>query len=579
MDNTRFLSKINQVFHNSGIKQENRFDILVDVMKGKTPKAEGGKTKTHIMETLYGEVRQWLNEMDYTDKDLVQELFMTIGSKYTKMNLEQFYTPLTISKFISSIVISDDPTKNAIDPACGTGDLLLFFGGPKTFWDIDDTALSLCLFNSQLNHQEHYTMLCKNSLVGFQDSIGKYTYVIMNPPFGTNTNVSDPAILSQFELGKNKSKQEIGILFLELGLLLLAENGILSIIVPSGFLGNKTGNYTEMRKYILKYRVLAIIEMPKNTFKRSGTGVNTYLLIIQKPPAAPRTIGINPNNVADYGKKAYEIFISGVETIGYDLTKKNTPVIYKVVERTGEQVIDPSTAKPVRDNDLDDVLKRLLRFCAKNEIENTKRPPLGHDEESAEYESMSSAQLSGGEIMDIKRYKNIYRDTIETIRAGGDAAFKRIGDLCVLVSGNTKTADTELYQYIDIGQISTPLYKTSKMYGWKLPNRAKHKVRRNDILVSKLEGKLSYCIILSDDDNIIATNGCCVLRPHGIEELYVLFANIMTPEFHVQHHSITTGSIMASASDEDIMNVLVRTDKDLAKMPSLVSSVEFLLRI
>jgi type I restriction-modification system DNA methylase subunit len=61
---------------------------------------------------------------------------------------------------------------------------------------------------------------------------------------------------------------------------LLKEN-VLFIILPSGYIGNKNKTYTELRKFILQYKVLGIFEL-KNTFKRSGTGVNTALLIIQK---------------------------------------------------------------------------------------------------------------------------------------------------------------------------------------------------------------------------------------------------------------------------------------------------------
>jgi type I restriction-modification system DNA methylase subunit len=77
----------------------------------------------------------------------------------------------------------------------------------------------------------------------------------------------------------------------------LKENGVLFIILPSGYIGNKNKTYTELRKFILQYKVLGIFELPKNTFKRSGTGVNTALLIIQKTEC----------------KCPYEIFISSIE--------------------------------------------------------------------------------------------------------------------------------------------------------------------------------------------------------------------------------------------------------------------------
>jgi hypothetical protein len=44
---------------------------------------------------------------------------------------------------------------------------------------------------------------------------------------------------------------------------LLKENGVLFIILPSGYIGNKNKTYTELRKFILQYKVLGIFELPK----------------------------------------------------------------------------------------------------------------------------------------------------------------------------------------------------------------------------------------------------------------------------------------------------------------------------
>ena len=169
-------------------------------------------------------------------------------------------------------------------------------------------ARAIISINYELNKQSEYQMVCKNSLANFETEIGQYDYATMNPPFGSSTVVTDKVILDKFELGKGKKKQEIGILFIELGLKLLKNNGILFIIVPAGYVGNGNNNCSELRGILLKNKLLASIELPKNTFKRSGTGVNTYLLIIQKK----ETLIVEP----------YEIFITSIENIGYNLTKK-----------------------------------------------------------------------------------------------------------------------------------------------------------------------------------------------------------------------------------------------------------------
>ena len=523
IDNSNLINQINQSFHNKGVRQEERFNLLIILLE---------KNKNNIIDEKYNDIITLINQLDYNNYDLIQELFMIIGSKYTKNNLDQFYTPLTISKFISQFMdIGDDI--NAIDPAGGTGDLLLLYKGNKTIWDIDENALKLCKFNYELNKQTNYSLVCKNSLEYFEDSLSKYSYSVMNPPFGSNTIITDDTILNKFELGKEKKKQEIGILFLELGLKLLKENGLLFIIVPAGYVGNSNKTCCEMRDLILKNRLIASISLPENTFKRSGTGVNTYLLIIQK-----KTIAI---------EEPYNILISNVNNIGYNLTTKKTPLKYKIIKETGEFIFDNKN-KPVLDNDLNDLYDSLCNFANDNHILNMNKLNNG-----SKYEYINKSCLTLN-ILDIKRYLQRYLDVVFNLKS---ISAINLHSLCSIITTPTKIEKTKLYKYIDISEINSPLYGYKSLYGWELPSRAKYTLRKYDILVSKLEGNMSYCVILDDNDNYISTNGVCVIRPNEFNDVYILFSNIMSNSFRCQHNAYLTGSIMASLTDEDIGEFLI----------------------
>lgn len=549
-NNSKLITKINQLFHNAGINQENRLNLLINILKNNIE---------NINKNLTEEIKLLIDEIDYTNKDLVQEMFMNIGSKYTKFKLDQFYTPLTLSQFICSFM-NNDSTNIAIDPAGGTGDLLLYYNGKKEIWDIDENALKLCEFNYELNKQTNYNLYCKNSLIDFEEGTKNtgYTYTVMNPPFGSNTIITEKNILDKFVLGKNKKKQEIGILFLELGLKILKENGILFIILPAGYVGNKNNIYSELRNYILQYQILGLFELPKNTFKRSGTGVNTVLLIIQKT----------------LYKKPYEIFISSIENIGYDLSKKNTPIIYKTNNIDGN-IIYNNTGCPIRNNDLIQLSFNFKGFCKKNNIKNINITDEGNAEkETSNYEYIMSNDLEQ-EIMDIKRYTNIYKNVIKSIKT--TEKYTNVIKFSKIIKTITKIENTKKYKYIDIGEINTPLYTYKEMYGWELPSRAKYTVKKYDILISKLEGNISYCVILNDYDNIIATNGVVVLRPNDMNSLYILFSNIMKKEFKIQHKSLTTGSIMASLTEQDIGNILIRTDENIENSKKIMDTLELLL--
>ena len=382
-----------------------------------------------------------------------------------------------------------------------------------------------------------------------------YSYSVMNPPFGSNTLVTDKDILNKFELGKEKTKQEIGILFLELGLKLLKDDGILFIIVPAGYVGNGNKTCSEMRDLILKNRLIASISLPENTFKRSGTGVNTYLLIIQKKTAF---------------KQPYNIIISNVNNIGYNLSRKETPLKYKIIKETGEIIVN-NEGNPILDNDLDELYGSICNFANDNSILGMETT---HIKTTYEYVNKNSLTLN---ILDVKRYLHSYLDIVEHLKSL-DAV--RLNTLCKIINTPTKIEKTKIYKYIDISEINSPLYGYKLLYGWELPSRAKYTLKKYDILVSKLEGTMSFCVILDDNDNYISTNGVSVLRPNNVNSLYILFSNIMSNSFRCQHNAYLTGSIMASLTDNDIEDFLIDNKSfDVDTTKKILETLETLQRL
>jgi len=280
--NSKHIHHINQLLHNKGIKQEDRIGVLTSLFETRKKQSDGGTTTSAIVvDARFTDIMDAINAIDFTNKEISQEIFMLFGSKLTRYKLDQFYTPLTISEFITGMMIAG---KTAVDPAGGTGDLLVHYRGTTHIWDIDEHALELCRFNYELNMKSDYHITCKNSLLHTptQADMSAFDYVTMNPPFGSSTVITDDTILQHYELGAGRKKQEIGILFLELGLKLLKPDGIMFAIVPAGYVGNSTKPCMDLRGLLLRHRVIASIELPKQSFKRSGTGVNTYILVIQK---------------------------------------------------------------------------------------------------------------------------------------------------------------------------------------------------------------------------------------------------------------------------------------------------------
>ena len=90
---------------------------------------------------------------------------------------------------------------------------------------------------------------------------------------------------------------------------------------------------------------------------------------------------------------------------------------------------------------------------------------------------------------------------------------------------------------------------------------------------------MSYCVILDDSTDYIATNGVTVIRPNNLNALYILISNIMNKDFVLQHTAYLTGSIMASLSDSDIGEFLV-DDKniDIELTKKILETLETLQR-
>ena len=273
---------------------------------------------------------------------------MFYGSKILKQSLDQFYTPLTISEFISKLLL---PGKKCIDPASGTGDLLIEVLGDISLWDISKESIDMAKMNYKL-YDKNVNVKVINSLNYYEDD-NKYDYCVMNPPFGTKTTTDNVSILNNYELTNDKDKQELGILFIEKGLKLLKDDGILFMIVQ-GYLGNSSNKF--IRKYLIdNTRIISIMQLPSGTFSRSGTGVSTYLLIVKKQK-------INVKN--------YNVRIKVID-IGYELNKKQTPIKYKR-NNNNQYVLDKDGNLSII-NDLNNISLELNQFANDNNINELRK--------------------------------------------------------------------------------------------------------------------------------------------------------------------------------------------------------------
>lgn len=560
-NNSKFLDDINQILHNGGILFEKRIDIILQLLHDKfsTRPADNfvcagrsesdkfsGNPFLHDNPDIQTQLTDIINNITVSKEELFQKVFMFYGSKYLKKEFDQFYTPCTIGEFMCSL---SQPNKTAIDPACGTGDLLSHYAGTISLWDISPDVIQLA--------QQNYTFLNKPATILSHDSIlnhtksnGLYDYAFVNPPFGSKTVITNSEVLDNYVLGKGKKKQELGILFIERSINLLKDDGILYIILPNGYFGNTNSAFIELRKYLLRYRILGIIKLPQKSFSRSGTGVSTSILVLSKTKSAG----------------GYSIFIDEVVDIGYELNKKNTP--YKYKKDKTKYILD-SKGDPILQNDLYEVRARFESFATDNRIPNFFIRPRAT---KCKYQVLNTSVLDDKYILDISRYLNTYKDIVEN---SDDKEQIRLYLEDDYTCNFKKVNDTE-YTYLDIKEINTPLYNGKKLYGHELPSRAKNLLKKNDILVSRLKGNIAFTVILEDKENLVCTNGVSVLRPKDEDCMLTIFANLFSAEFKVQHQSLTTGSIMETLSDEDIKNIVIDSNINREKYRKILDCIKII---
>lgn len=207
--------------------------------------------------------------------DLFGSFYEEMIGKGKANTLGQFFTPRVMAEAIYHLTGSDDHEDfTVIDPACGSGRLLLAFGhlehAKLIGYDIDERVLLLCKLNFYcwLQYPERLGKIkdlqIKNTLEEIDPRTITTDTVIMNPPFG---------------------KCELD--FMEW---LLAVPGLGSrvAILPTTFLDNQRCKRTkELRRRLLTEFEITHIIKPKNGMFET-TNVETVIIFFSRPTEEKR---------------------------------------------------------------------------------------------------------------------------------------------------------------------------------------------------------------------------------------------------------------------------------------------------
>ena len=532
-------------------------------------------------------------------REVIQIFYMKFAKGLYKWDLAQFFTPPTVTDFIVD-VLNPQFGEHIKDPACGSADFLTAAFHKRRdidkhyadcVWGTDNSknAVQVAVLNMLLNGDGKSNIKEEDSLENVDKEKNKYEIMVCNPPFGVKITEKRAQVLRKFELGyewrvegpsfvnsgKLLKSQEAGLLFVETCVIQCKPGGRIGIILPNGYLGNRSHKYRLFRDWLMRNcRVVAIASFPRFTFKTSGADVSASVVYLEKRKAPLEKVGDD---------KSYSFTVQMIENVGWNLGDKKAAARYLRDPLDGSYIIGEDGNR-VLDSDFSSMLDDMRHS---NSADNF--PWL-----------VEGKKLSGnveGWSVSIKDVINDFDLTLDPKRhckklhslrdvISKNPCFK-MGDLVDFISERTsadgkrvKQAPKEIYKYIEIQDIGWGDFSVTELRGWELPSRAKHFCEPRDIYIGSIWGSVSkWCLMPAHCDGLIMTNGCHRLRMKAGQDKYIvdLVSFFCSEAYAVQMRSFARGSDgLAEVTPQDTRDVLIPKLSD-AERDSLKPYVDRLL--
>jgi type I restriction enzyme M protein len=488
---------------------------------------------------------------------VIQDLFMYFGRFHYRVDLGQYFTPSEVIRLIVEI-INPRPDERIVDPACGTADFLV--GARQVIadrhgadisphlhgYDIAPLAVHLSIFNLLLNGGGSLTHIqMMDTLLNPLDHEQRYHVALCNPPFGARIVEKRPHALTRFALVNAKKSgarrqpkaQEVGLLYVEMCLRAVMPGGRVGILVPNGYLGNRSERYLELRRWLLlNARIAAIIGFPRFTFKKSGADVSASALILER----------REQPLADLSEiQDYPIHVNFVEKVGWDLQSRYATRIFKRDPRDGTELRN-ERGERIPDTDFEEARRDALTCAAVDCF-----PWMDQSVRKARTTEGWSVKVSQivnhpDLALDPKRWS---RKHIETCAAIAAVPHVKLGSVIRPVSRLLRKKARARYRYVEIEKMYEAFgaYIADECSGWELPNRGRLIAAPGDIFIANIWSSAGKWMLAGDeasDGRLIVTTGCShfELIPGQEALLPDLVFGLCSEAFKVQLRARATGS-------------------------------------
>jgi type I restriction enzyme M protein len=390
--------------------------------------------------------------------------------------------------------------------------------------------------------------------------------VICNPPFGTRIVETQRAILREFDLGhvwrpdktgvlqqtnELRDTQQVGILFAELCVRQAKPGGRIGIILPNGYLGNRSDVYCAFREWILRHcRVASICSFPRFTFKTSGADVSASVVFLQK----------RSKPIAKASKDgAYKFHVGLIQSVGWRLGDKGAKPIYLrdpsdgsyLADATGNRILDADFTTALHGMKTSPAAKRF-RWLARSANQKSGAPSGW---------SVSAEQVTKDPWLTLDP-KRLSEKALTLRKALAAIPHDRLGDLVEVIDQPPRAwIDADLYRYVQIEDIESGGYRWTTLRGWELPDRARHPVSSGDLFVGGVWGSVQKWMLAGGStEDLIVTNGCHRLRMKKGKKsrLVDVVAALSTESYATQMRSLARGSDgLAEVGADELLGVLI----------------------
>lgn len=514
----------------------------------------------------------------HSSREVVQTFYMKFAKDMYKWDLAQYFTPTTVTDFLVELV-NPQFGENIADPACGSADFLVAAyrilrkfnpGYADCVWGFDNSpnAVQVAKLNMILNGDGKTNIIGQDSLEKVNNYVNRFDVITCNPPFGSKIVERRSSVLKEFDLGfewemkdgkfvktdKLLDKQETGILFIELCVKICSNNGRIAIILPNGYLGNKSNKFKIVREWLLHHtKIAAIVSLPRFTFKSSGADVSASVLYLEKRESVLKNLDDD---------EEYMFAVEMVEKTGWEANKKALPIYKRNIEN-GDLITDDN-CDPILDCDFPDVINRISNSQATDFFSWL---PNHKSDETEEGWSVSIKNVYNDIDLSIDP-KRLCKKFVTLRDEIAKSEYVELGDIVDFIpegknskGKSVKISKSDCYEYIEIADIGFGTFVSNEYRGWALPSRARHLVEPGDLYIGSIWGSaVKWCYIPDFSEKLMVTNGCFRCRvKEGMEKYLVdLIAYLNTEGWGVQMRASSRGSDgLAEISEDDAKKVYI----------------------